>query len=204
MPLTNRFRLHLGSVNWAIILLGFAQWVLIICSYFVRSSAVIMSEALVLLCLAIAIPFTLVVGIFHYGFRSFSWVVPPLLSAMFLSSWLLVGPISSHTDMWSFQHQYDEYDGVVKEVKSGTVPTGSTLKPLDLTKLEHHPWRTDGISAAHCNNGTVVVLFFASTGGRRRTGYLYDDCDDPNIRIVHGESRYQYYPMQGNWYEMSE
>jgi hypothetical protein len=192
----------------AVLFPGIIFWASLIASKIVYNEFIEWAWGLSLIGLLLAVPATIIGGIFKYGVTARSWLPAPVLCVAVLLCTVLFRPYLKTLDDRNFKRDLIEYSRVVSDVKSGKVQINN-FDRIDFGR-ENLPGRAIEVRASHCNQGTVVVRFYTLLQGALGDdcGVLFDDCDNPFLSEVHRKSlgHQMSFPshIQGAWYSFCD
>jgi hypothetical protein len=149
--------------------------------------------------LAIAFIITLIIGFSSWRKSSSKWMFPSLLCVLFISSFLICVKIGipSEIEMWKFQKHISDYEKIINGIQNGDIQCGSKLMVIDTTNL---PPGIINITAAHCSDGSLIVLFLGKGSSfAGHTGYLFKNYTKTNNCISEPDWRFKH--LTGNWYK---
>jgi|SRR5581483_6664297 len=191
------------KIFFAVVSLGFAYWSLLACSYIYPNFDSLFS-VIPLVGLLVILPVTIVVGWKQWRLSSRYTMLSPLVCLFFLTSVFFVGRVEEGINTWRFTRNIYQYMRVVNNLKKGNPRTTTMLRNIETNRVPDLPNHIMQLEAAHCDNRTIVVKFLVASQGRIHSGYLFDDCDDPNISLVRNikhEPNVHLAPLAENWYE---
>jgi hypothetical protein len=157
-------------------------------------------------CLLAGIPVSLFLGYFQWRKSSKWWILPLLLSVIFVLSPPIITPImGDKINDWRFEMSLDDYNKITNEFQQGAINVGPELSTIDKKEIANLPSEVIAVRAARLQHGTIVVEFLWSAGGRIHKGYVFRDFKDADStmekeNIVNVEKRFRMRHVVGNWY----
>ena len=197
-----------------IVALGSILLVLWLSLYIYPKFACLVLSVLLLLSLIALLPVALIDGISKWRKSSKFWPMPALVCVAFIvCTFYGVSPIASRISDKLFAWHRGDYVRIVNDFRDGRVLCASScneaLKVIEVTNLPAH---VRDIFGAHCDGGSVVVLFRHDTNvPLLHEGYMFKDYGEASVcskRFGSREHDWSDLPyvrqIEGHWYRFSD
>jgi hypothetical protein len=173
--------------------------------------------------LILAIPVTLLLGVFSWRKLSHWWMGPAALTIVICLAIPICGRLGawSFLDNWRLQHHMAAYARIVDSIRDGTIPCRpiesdsrerdgqrDVSRPFIDRDVANLPPHTRSIRAECCSDGSVRVLFLdegSSFAGH--AGCLYKDYPATSscaADFAKREKTWQLRQITGNWYRFAD
>jgi len=157
--------------------------------------------------LVIALPITLAMGIGKWRHTSRLWMMPFLLTLMFLLAPEVNFSMKAQIADWTFKNDLSTYAQFVEDINDGIIPTKLGWNNLAPHLIQQRlPLGIMRVTASRNKKGVVVVEIYRVSSALAHSGYLYKNYDDKDISVpqdMRPEEGLQLRHIVGKWYSFS-